>query len=55
MAVARVKAVVEEEAEILVINDIDASKKCKEAGGAQDSIDVNDDDDDCVDIVVSLT
>jgi hypothetical protein len=53
--VARAKAVEEEEAEILVINDVDVSKKCKEAGGVQDSIDVDDDDDDCVDVVVSLT
>jgi hypothetical protein len=55
VGVARAKAVEEDEAEILVINDVDASKKCKEAGGAQDSIDDNDDDDDCVDVVVSLT
>ena len=50
---ASAKAV--EEEDVLVINDVDASKKCKEAGGAQDSIDVDDDDDDCIDVVVGLT
>ena len=53
VGMASAKAV--EEEDVLVINDVDASKKCKEAGGAQDSIDVDDDDDDCVDVVVSLT